>query len=108
MSTQSFVLHAQAYVLLAITVVSGIAGVVALVHAATTRADAFTAISAQTKGIWVAILAVATLVIWVVQATLGLGLMFYLIAITAVLVYIVDVRARIDEILGRSWFRKNA
>lgn len=108
MSTALFVLYAQHYILLAITVVSGITGAVALVHAATTRADAFTAISAQTKGIWVAILAVSTVLIWVVRANLGFGLMFFLIAITAVLVYVVDVRARIDEILGRSWFRKNA
>ena len=108
MTIQSFVVHAQAYILLAITVVSGVTGVVALVHAATTRADAFTAISAQSKGFWVAVLAVSTILIWVVQAGFGFGLMFFLASLTAVLVYVVDVRARIDEILGRSWFRKNA
>ncbi|MBM7368000.1 DUF2516 family protein [Gordonia hydrophobica] len=108
MSTAVIVLNAQYYLLLAITVISGITGVVALVHAAVTRPDAFTATDAKSKTFWVAVLAVATVLIWVVQARLGFGLMFYLASITAVLVYVVDVRARIDDILGRSWFRKNA
>lgn len=108
MSTATFVVNAQHYILVAITVISGLTGVVALIHAAVTRADAFTATSAQSKGFWVAVLAVATVVLWVIGARFNFGLMFYLIAITAVLVYVVDVRVRTDEILGRSWFRKNA
>jgi len=44
----------------------------------------------------------------VVQAGFGMGLMFFLAAVTAMLVYVVDVRVRIDGVLGRSWFRKNA
>ncbi|KJR07358.1 DUF2516 family protein [Gordonia sihwensis] len=108
MSAASFVIYAQQYILLAITVIAGVTAVVALVHAAITRPDAFTAVDAQTKTFWVAVLAVSTLLIWLVQASLGFGLMFFLAAITAVLVYVVDVRVRTDEILGRSWFRKNA
>ncbi|EGD54394.1 DUF2516 family protein [Gordonia neofelifaecis] len=108
MSAATFVIYAQQYILLAITVVAGVTAAVALVHAAVTRPDAFTAVDAQTKTFWVAVLAVSTLLIWVVQASLGFGLMFFLVAITAVLVYVVDVRVRTDEILGRTWFRKNA
>lgn len=54
------------------------------------------------------ILAVSTILIWVVQAGFGMGLMFFLASVTAMLVYVVDVRVRIDGVLGRSWFRKNA
>lgn len=108
MSTAVFVLNAQQYLLWAITLAMGITGVVSLVHAASTRPDAFTAVDAQSKTFWVAVLAVSTIVIFLVQATLGMGLMFFLVAATAVLVYVVDVRVRVDEVLGRSWFRKNA
>ncbi|MGB3697927.1 MAG: DUF2516 family protein [Gordonia sp. (in: high G+C Gram-positive bacteria)] len=108
MSTAVFIWNAQQYILLAITIVAGVTSAVATVHAAITRPDAFTAADAQSKTFWVAVLAVSTLLIWVVQATLGMGLMFFLVAVTAMLVYVVDVRVRLDEILGRSWFRKIA
>ncbi|NLG44980.1 DUF2516 family protein [Gordonia sp. (in: high G+C Gram-positive bacteria)] len=108
MSTAIFVHNAQVYILLAITIVAGVTSTVALVHAAITRPDAFTATDAQSKTFWVSILAVSTILIWVVQAGFGMGLMFFLAAVTAMLVYVVDVRVRIDGVLGRSWFRKNA
>ncbi|MGB3302825.1 DUF2516 family protein [Gordonia sp. (in: high G+C Gram-positive bacteria)] len=108
MSTEVFVHYAQLYILIAITLVSGITALVALVHAAITRPDAFTAVDAQSKTFWVAVLAVSAVVIFLIQATFGFGLMFFLAAVTAVLVYVVDVRVRVDDVLGRSWFRKNA
>ncbi|MFW0789216.1 DUF2516 family protein [Gordonia sp. CPCC 205333] len=95
--------YAQNFVLLALTVVAGVAAAVALVHAAVQRADAFPAVDRQSKVIWVSILAAATLFIWLFGAVSFLGI----IADVAMLVYLVDVRPRVDSVQGRSWFRKN-
>ncbi|MGC4934277.1 DUF2516 family protein [Gordonia sp. DT30] len=88
--------------LLLLTVVAGVAAVVALVHASIQRKDAFPAVDKQSKVIWVALLAAATLFIWLFQAPT----LFYLIGVVAVIVYLVDVRPRVDEIQHKSWFRK--
>ncbi len=100
----SILAYGQNLVLLALTVVAGVASAVALVHAAIQRPDAFTAVDRQTKVIWVAILAAATLFIWLFGAVSFLGL----IGVVAMLVYIVDVRKRVDDIQGKSWFTKKA
>lgn len=85
-----------------ITIAIGVAAIVSLVHAAVQRPDAFTAVDKLSKPAWVGILVVATLVIWL----FGPLSLFGIIGVIAVLVYVVDVRPRTDEIQGKSWFRK--
>lgn len=85
-----------------ITIAIGVAAIVSLVHAAVQRPDAFTAVDKLSKPAWVGILVAATLVIWL----FGPLSLFGLIGVIAVLVYVVDVRPRTDEIQGKSWFRK--
>ncbi|MDL9936918.1 DUF2516 family protein [Gordonia sp. ABSL1-1] len=92
----------QNLILWALTVIAGVAAVVALVHAAIQRPDAFPAIDRQSKVIWVALLTGAALFIWFFQAPS----LLYIIGVVAMLVYLVDVRPRIDDIQGKSWFSK--
>ncbi|MFT4042132.1 MAG: DUF2516 family protein [Gordonia sp. (in: high G+C Gram-positive bacteria)] len=92
----------QNLILWALTVIAGVASIVCLVHAAVQRPDAFTAVDRQSKTIWVSILVAATLFIWFFQAP---G-MFYIIGVVAMLVYLVDVRPRVDSIQGKRWFSK--
>jgi hypothetical protein len=94
--------YAQNIVLLLLTVVAGVAAAVSLVHAAVQRPDAFPAVDRQSKVIWVSILAAATLLIWLFGAIHLLGI----IAVVATIVYIVDVRPRVDSIQNKSWFKK--
>jgi hypothetical protein len=70
----------------------------ALIHAITQRADAFTAAGKLSKGAWVGI----NLAALAVTALFGTGpsSILGLIAITASLVYIVDVRPAVREISG--------
>ena len=96
--------YGQNLILLVLTAVAGVASAVALVHAAMQRADAFPAVDRQSKVIWVSILAAATLFIWF----FGAPTILYLIGVVAMLVYIVDVRPRVDEIQGKRWFSKRA
>ncbi|HNP56551.1 MAG TPA: DUF2516 family protein [Gordonia sp. (in: high G+C Gram-positive bacteria)] len=99
----------QEIVILLLGAAAGLAGVLSLVHAALTRPDAFTAVDRQTKGFWVGILALSTLFLVVfgvaggVSAIIG---MICLLGLVAVLVYLVDVRPKVDEVSGRRWFRK--
>ncbi|WP_040511191.1 DUF2516 family protein [Gordonia soli] len=100
----SFLAYGQSLVLLILTVVAGVAAAVGLLHAALQRKDAFPAVDRQSKVIWVSILAAATLFIWLFGAISLLGL----IGVVAAIVYIVDVRPRVDEIQGKRWFSKRA
>lgn len=88
----------------ALTVIAGVAALVALVHAATQRKDAFPAVDKLSKGLWVTILVVATLLIWFGTAPSFL----YIIGVVALIVYLVDVRPRVDAIQGKRWFSKRA
>lgn len=86
-------MNAPLYVERALYVLVGIAGVVGAVLAATTRPDAFDAAGRQSKGAWVAILAVSA----------G-ALLFQLPFIAwfgavAVGIYFFDVRPQINNIL---------
>jgi len=94
----------QNLILWALTVVAGVAAVVCLIHAAIQRSDAFPAVDRQSKVIWVSILAAATLFIWFFQAPS----LLYIVGVVAMLVYLVDVRKRVDDIQGKSWFSKRA
>ncbi|HMS74481.1 DUF2516 family protein [Gordonia sp. (in: high G+C Gram-positive bacteria)] len=102
MTIASFLDYGRNLVLLLITVAAGIASAVALAHAAVQRPDAFTAVDRQSKVFWVSILAAATLFIWLFGAIGMLGI----IGVVAMLVYLVDVRPRVDAIQGKSWFSK--
>ena len=44
----------------------------------------------------------STLFIWFFQAPS----LLYLVGVVAMLVYLVDVRPRVDSIQGKSWFKK--
>jgi pyrroline-5-carboxylate reductase len=75
----------------------------ALVHSVSQRADAFTAAGKLSKPAWVGINAAALLV--TVLSGVGPGSILGIIAVTAVLVYIVDVRPAVREVSGggSSW-----
>ncbi len=99
----------QQVVILALGAVAGLAGLVTVVHAAVQRPDAFTAVDRQSKAFWVGVLALSTLFLALFGVAGGaspiIG-MICLIGLVAVLVYLVDVRPKVDEVQGRRWFRK--
>jgi hypothetical protein len=65
----------------------------AFVHALRQRADAFTAVGKLTKNAWLGITGVALLLlILITSGPMGSGAIFWLAAVVAVLVYIVDVK----------------
>lgn len=70
----------------------------ALVHAGTTRADAFPAAGKRTKGFWLAICGVATAIGFV--SLFGPLNIFNLVAIVAAIVYLTDVRPAVGSIRG--------
>lgn len=92
----------QSLILWTLTVVAGVVSPIALVHASIQRKDAFPAVDRQSKVVWVALLAGSTLFIWFFQAPS----LLYLVGVVAMLVYLVDVRPRVDSIQGKSWFKK--
>lgn len=87
-------------------------GLYAFVHALMQRADAFTAVEKLTKPVWCAITGVGAALL-IVPGLLGVlagripggpNSFLWLIAIIAVLVYIVDVRPRVVDIQqGPRW-----
>ncbi|WP_158886596.1 DUF2516 family protein [Amycolatopsis anabasis] len=81
-----------------------IAGLCAFVHAILQRADAFTAADRKTKPIWLAITGGSTIVLGF-AGFYGAGMIFWLAALVAVLVYLVDVRPKLIEVQrgGKSW-----
>ncbi|MEP9395388.1 MULTISPECIES: DUF2516 family protein [Gordonia] len=97
----------QMILILVISIAAALAAVVALIHAAVQRPDAFTAVDRQSKVIWVSILAASAIVL-VFFGFFASGIMGILAiaAIVATLVYLVDVRKRVDAIQNKSWFRK--
>lgn len=80
-------------------------GVYAFVHASLQRPDAYAAADRKTKQAWMGITGAGTLAMLVLRFLGGLGLMFWLAGLIAVLVYIVDVRPKLIEVQrgGRSW-----
>ena len=77
------------------------AGVFTFVHAARQRPDAFTAVDKLTKGKWLAIIGVATMVMLVFwQRSFFLAIF----GVVAVGVYLADVRPKVDEVQrGPRW-----
>lgn len=79
-------------------------GIYALAHAALQRADAYTAADKLTKPAWVGIAGGATALLLLNLLIPGGQLLFYLIALVAVLVYIVDVKPAVTEVQrGPRW-----
>jgi hypothetical protein len=74
----------------------------AFVHCAVQRPDAFNAVGTLSKGLWLALIGGTLLLSMVFFAILPL---FTLIALTAALVYLLDIRPAIREITngGGSW-----
>lgn len=87
-----------------ITLFTLVIGVVAFIHCATQRSDAFPAIGTLQKPAWLAIIGVAT-VISLLTTGAAFGLMFQLIAIGASTLYLLDIRPGLRDISdGRgSW-----
>ena len=78
-------------------------GVFAFVHALLQRADAFTAIDRMTKPAWLGITGGSTLAL-VLFSFPSFTMMFWIAALVAALVYIVDVRPRLIEVQrGNRW-----
>ncbi|WP_376767178.1 DUF2516 family protein [Gordonia asplenii] len=98
--------YGQSLVFLLIQVAAFLASLTALIHAAIQRPDAFTAVDRQTKVIWVSILTAAS-VFTLFFSISSAGSILAIAGIVAALVYLVDVRPRVDSIQGRSWFRKH-
>ena len=99
----------QEIVILTLSVVAGLAGLVTVVHAAVHRPDAFAAVDRQSKGFWVGVLALSTVFLAVFGVAGGVSPIIGMICLSglvAVIVYLVDVRPKVDEIQGRRWFRK--
>lgn len=92
-----------------LTLFALVIGLVALIHCALQRADAFPAIGTLQKPAWLAILGIATfLVLCVALPTAGGGatpfsLMFKLVAIGAAALYLLDVRPGIRDISNGRW-----
>ncbi|ACU95332.1 DUF2516 family protein [Saccharomonospora viridis] len=80
-------------------------GLFAFVHAVTQRADAFTAADRLSKPAWMAITGGATVAMLLFQFY-GAGMIFWLAALVASLVYIVDVRPKLIEVQrgGSNWW----
>ncbi|MGH4016633.1 MAG: DUF2516 family protein [Pseudonocardiaceae bacterium] len=78
-------------------------GLYALAHAALQRADAYTAADKLTKPAWVGITGGGAALL-LLNVFAGPLLLFYLIALVAVLIYIVDVKPAVTEIQrGPHW-----
>ncbi|MBB4686652.1 DUF2516 family protein [Amycolatopsis jiangsuensis] len=83
---------------------SALVGLFAFVHALLQRSDAYSAADRKTKPIWMLITGGATLAM-VLFDIRDLGLIFWVPAMAATLVYLVDVRPRLIEVQRgrRNW-----
>jgi Protein of unknown function (DUF2516) len=88
------------WVLLAIWLCAIPVGGYAFVHALMQRADAFTAADKLTKPAWLGITGASLLVLIVFQGPRSSGTLFWLAALVAVLVYIVDVKPAVVGVQG--------
>jgi hypothetical protein len=83
---------------------SALVGLFAFVHALLQRSDAYSAADKKTKPIWMLITGGATLAM-VLFDVRGPGFIFWVPAMAAALVYLVDVRPRLIEVQrgNRNW-----
>ncbi|CAM2883378.1 DUF2516 domain-containing protein [Saccharomonospora xinjiangensis] len=92
------------YIVMVIDWAGVLVGLVAFAHAVMQRSDAYTAADRLTKPAWLAITGGATVAMLLFQFY-GPGMIFWLAALVASLVYIVDVRPKLIEVQrgGSSW-----
>ncbi|WP_297546414.1 DUF2516 family protein [Amycolatopsis sp.] len=79
-------------------------GLFAFVHSALQKRDAYSAADRKTKPIWVAITGGSTLAMGLFPFY-SAGYLFWMAGLVASLVYIVDVRPKLNEVQrgGRNW-----
>jgi len=92
------------WILIAIHWAGALTGLFAFVHALRQRSDAYSAADRKTKPIWMLITGGATVVMVLFEFDGG-GMILWLPALVAVLVYLVDVRPKLIEVQrgGRNW-----
>ncbi|OQO90922.1 DUF2516 family protein [Saccharomonospora piscinae] len=92
------------YIVMVIDWAGVLVGLVAFAHAVTQRSDAYTAADRLTKPAWLAITGGSTAAMLLFQFY-GAGMIFWLAALVATLVYVVDVRPKLIEVQrgGSSW-----
>lgn len=80
-------------------------GLFAFVHAATQRPDAYAAADRKTKQVWMGITGAGTAAMLLLGFVDGMGMLFWIAGLVAVLVYLVDVRPKLIEVQrgGRNW-----
>lgn len=80
-------------------------GLFAFVHAATQRPDAYAAADRKTKQAWMGITGGGTAAMLLLGFLGGMGMLFWIAGLVAVLVYLVDVRPKLIEVQrgGRNW-----
>lgn len=89
------------YILLGIGLLAIPVGGYAFIHALRQRADAFTAADKLTKPAWLGITGASTLILVVFNTGLGgSGSLFWLAALIASLVYLVDVKPAVVGVQG--------
>ena len=89
------------YILIGLWLVAIPVGGYAFVHALMQRADAFTAADKLTKPAWLGITGAAVLLLIVSRGLgSGIGALFWLASLVAVLVYIVDVKPAVIGVQG--------
>ena len=89
------------YVVLVLWLVGIPVGLYAFVHALMQRADAFTAADKLNKPAWLGITGASLLILIVFQGgPRSSGGLFWLAALVAVLVYIVDVKPAVERVQG--------
>lgn len=104
-SVPSVWLNLDYYLSLLIWVVAIPVGLYAFIHALLQRADAFTAVDKLTKPAWCAITGVGALLLVISFGGPVSGFaILWLVALCAVLVYLVDVRPKVTEVQqGGRW-----
>jgi hypothetical protein len=91
----------RVWVLRAIWVATTLVGIYAFAHAVRQRADAFTAADKLTKPAWLGITGASVLVLAVFfDGPMSSGALFWIAALVAVLVYLVDVKPAIVGVQG--------
>jgi len=88
------------WIVFALKIVALPVGGYAFLHALRQRADAFTAAGKLTKNAWLGITGVGLLLLIITGGPMYGGAMFWLAAMVAVLVYIVDVKPAVVEVQG--------